>query len=94
VRQRLRLVLAPRAELAPLGRGCTCVACSWCAPRREGAQRVSAWRVQLKRGGGRWGGPGQVLLDPVTLSCCGNSFDKACIATHKQTNRNAACPMC
>ena len=44
----------------------------------------------------RWGGTAQVLLDPVTLPCCGNSFDKACLDKHVEANPNgaAACPIC
>ena len=41
------------------------------------------------------GRPAQVLLDPVTLPCCGNSFDKACVDKHLLVNPHAAsCPTC
>ena len=37
-----------------------------------------------------------MLLDPVTLPCCGgNMFDRACISKHLEANRNvASCPIC
>ena len=37
----------------------------------------------------------QVLLDPVTMPCCGKSFDKACIDKHLEARPHAAaCPVC
>ena len=39
--------------------------------------------------------PGQVLLDPVSVPCCGKSFDQACLAKHLQAHpRGASCPIC
>ena len=36
-----------------------------------------------------------MLLDPVTLGCCGNSFDKACMDKHLRANPTvASCPVC
>jgi hypothetical protein len=39
-----------------------------------------------------------VLLDPVTLPCCGKSFDKACLDKHRearaQAGERARCPNC
>ena len=66
---------------------------SWCA-QAEG-RRAAVWRVQLKRGGGAGDWRAQVLLDPVTLPCCGTNFDKACLDKHMEANPNrASCPMC
>jgi hypothetical protein len=36
-----------------------------------------------------------VLLDPVTLPCNGNNFDKASLDKHAEANPNGeTCPMC
>ena len=36
-----------------------------------------------------------MLLDPVSVPCCGKSFDQACLAKHLQAHpRGASCPIC
>ena len=51
--------------------------------------------VQLTRSGGGGKERAQVLLDPVTLPCCGKILDKACVATLMEANPNGAkCPIC
>ena len=60
----------------------------WCA---AGGCLVCAAQSRQRRKGGT----AQVLLDPVTLPCNGNNFDKASLDKHAEANPNGeTCPMC
>ena len=66
----------------------------WLVVGRRGLEGARLKAAAVTRGRRR-SGAGQVLLDPVSMPCCGKSFDKACMTKHLQMNTNvAACPNC